>query len=184
MPGVRRRARRVGRGHRRQRLLQHRADPSGEGHRRGRLTRRSANTISDGQQWHAAIAANFNGDFTVAWESDHTGTNSIWARSFDATGTGLSPEVQVSSGTGANSPRAAIDDQQDAVIGWSVAGTDPAVWAAGLNPDGTTVGRLPAAVTSQVTAGAVEDQMQVAVSPSGNWPSRTRTTTMGTALTR
>lgn len=130
------------------------------------LSRRSANTISADQQEDASIAANFNGDFVVAWESDHTGTNSIWARSFDATGTGLSPEVQVSSGTGANSPRAAIDDQQDAVIGWSVAGTDPAVWAAGLNPDGTTVGRLPAAVTSQVTAGR-QDQMQVAVSPFG-----------------
>ncbi|GAA5187296.1 hypothetical protein GCM10023322_35360 [Rugosimonospora acidiphila] len=130
------------------------------------LSRRSANTITDGQQEHPSVAANFNGDFVVSWESDHTGTTGVWARSFGADGTGLSPEVQVSTGTGAGSPSVGIDDQSDAVVGWSVAGTDPAVWARGLNPDGTTAGRLPSQSSSQVTTGR-QDGMAVAVSPFG-----------------
>ncbi|WP_239133743.1 hypothetical protein [Rugosimonospora africana] len=130
------------------------------------LSRRSANTVADGQQEHPAIAANFNGGFTVAWESDHTGTPGVWARSFAANGTGSSAEVQVSSGTGAANPSVGVDDQGDAVVGWSVAGTDPAVWARGLNPDGTTAGRLPAQSCSQVTTGR-QEELAVASSPFG-----------------
>ncbi len=130
------------------------------------LSRRSANTIASGQQEHPAIATDFNGDFVVAWESDHTGTVGVWARSFTPAGVGLSAEVQVSTGTGAADPAVGIDDQQDVVVGWSVAGTDPAVWAAGLNPDGTSVGRLPSQSLSQTTTGR-QEQMQVAVSPFG-----------------
>ena len=130
------------------------------------LSRRSANTFSSGQQQHPAIAANVNGDFTVAWESDHTGTTGVWARSFTADGTGRHTEVQVSTGAGASSPSAGIDDQNNAVVGWSVAGTDPAVWARGLNSDGTTTGRLPGQSLSQTTTGR-QEQMAVAASPWG-----------------
>jgi hypothetical protein len=130
------------------------------------LSRRSANTFGGGQQEHPAIAANFNGDFVVAWESDHTGTAGVWARSFAADGTGRAAEVEVSSGTGASSPSAGIDDQGNAVVGWSVSGTDPAVWARGLNPDGTGTGRLPSQSLSQVTTGR-QEQLAVAVSAWG-----------------
>jgi hypothetical protein len=130
------------------------------------LSRRSANTITAGQQERPAIAADFNGDFVIAWESDHTGTQNIWARSFNLDGTGVAPEVQISAGTGAGLPSAGIDDQRNAVVGWSVAGADPAVWASGLNPDSTTTGRLPSQSLSQLTAGR-QEQMQVAVSPFG-----------------
>jgi hypothetical protein len=130
------------------------------------LSRRSANTFGDGQQEHPAIAVNYNGDFVVAWESDHTGTNGVWARSFTVDGTGSAAEVQLSSGTGASSPTVGIDDQRDAVVGWSVAGTDPAVWAGGLNPDGTTAGRLVSGSFSQLTTGR-QAQMAVAESAFG-----------------
>ena len=100
------------------------------------LARRSANGTSAGQQQHPAVAADFNGDFAVAWESDHTGTRGVWARSFSATGSPGSAEVEVSTGAGAGGPSVGIDDQRAAVVGWSVAGADPAVWARGLNPDG------------------------------------------------
>jgi len=130
------------------------------------LSRRSANTVSSGQQEHPSIAANYNGDFVVAWESDHTGTVGVWARSFAADGTGRSAEVAVSSGTGANSPTVGIDDQGDAVVGWSVSGTDPAVWARGLNPDGTVTGRLPSQSLSKVTTGR-QEQMVVTSSAWG-----------------
>jgi hypothetical protein len=130
------------------------------------LSRRSANTLGDGQQWHPSVAADFNGDFVVAWESDHTGTQGIWARSFLADGTGRHAEVQVSTGTGAGSPTVGIDDQANAVVGWTVAGTDPAVWAGGLNPDGTTTGRLPSQSLSEVTIGR-QEQMAVTASPFG-----------------
>lgn len=127
------------------------------------LSRRSANTQGGGQQQHPAAAANFNGDFVVAWESDHTGTPGVWARSFSADGTGRHAEVSISAG---NSPSVGIDDQNNVVVGWSVSGTDPAVWARGLNPDGTATGRLPSQSLSQVTAGR-QEQMAVAASAWG-----------------
>jgi hypothetical protein len=130
------------------------------------LTRRSANSLGDGQQRHARIAADFTGDFVVGWESDHTGTNGVWVRSFAPDGTPRHTEVQVSTGTAAAGPSVGIDDQANAVVGWSVGGTDPAVWAAGVNPDGTRAGRLPAQSVSQVTTGR-QEQPAVAVSPYG-----------------
>jgi hypothetical protein len=130
------------------------------------LSQRSANTFGSGQQQHAAIAASFNGDFVVAWESDHTGTVGVWARSFSADGTGRHAEVQVSTGTGASSPSVGIDDQNNVVVGWSVSGTDPAVWARGFNPDGTSAGRLTSQSASQVTTGR-QEQLAVAASPWG-----------------
>jgi hypothetical protein len=128
------------------------------------LTRRSANTLATGQQEHAAVAVDFTGDFAVAWESDHTGTEGVWARSFAADGTGVAAEKQVAAGGLA--PSIGIDDQRDVVVGWNVPGADPAVWAGGLDPDGTTVGRLPAQSVSQATAGR-QEQLGVAVSPFG-----------------
>ncbi|GAA2098115.1 hypothetical protein GCM10009759_28810 [Kitasatospora saccharophila] len=130
------------------------------------LTRRSANSVSAGQQQHPAVAADFNGDFAVAWESDHTGTRGVWARSFTAAGTPGAAETEVSAGTGAGSPGIGIDDQREVVVGWSVAGTDPAVWARGLNPDGSSTGRLPAQSVSQTTTGR-QEQLAVASSPFG-----------------
>jgi hypothetical protein len=130
------------------------------------LTRRSANSLGGGQQQRAAVAADFNGDFAVAWESDHTGTRGVWARSFTATGTAGPAEVEISSGAGAGNPTIGIDDQRDAVVGWSVAGADPAVLARGLNPDGTFAGRLPAQSVSQVTTGR-QEQLAVGSSPFG-----------------
>jgi hypothetical protein len=130
------------------------------------LSRRSANTFGGGQQQHPAIAANFNGDVVVAWESDHTGTKGVWARSFTAAGAGVAPEVEISTGTGAGAPTVGIDDQTDAVVGWSVSGADPAVWARGLNADGTFTGRLPASAFSQVVTGR-QEQISVASSPFG-----------------
>ncbi len=131
------------------------------------LTRRSANSISAGQQQHPAVAADFNGDFAVAWESDHTGVRGVWARSFTATGTPGSAEVEVSDGPGAGSPTVGIDDQRAAVVGWSVSGTDPAVRARGLNPDGSSTGRLPAQSVSQATTGR-QEQLAVTSSPFGS----------------
>jgi hypothetical protein len=130
------------------------------------LSPRSANTLGGGQQRHPAIAANVNGDFVVAWESDHTGTPGVWARSFSADGTGRHAEVPVSTGAGASAATAAIDDQSNAVVGWSVSGIDPAVWARGFNPDGTTAGRLPAQSLSQVTTGR-QEQLAIAASAWG-----------------
>jgi len=130
------------------------------------LSRRSANTNGGGQQQHAAIAADFNGDFVVAWESDHTGTRGVWARSFAPDGTAHAPEVALTSVAGSGGPSVGIDDQTDAVVGWDVAGTDPGVFAAGLNADGTVTGRLPAQSVSQVTTGR-QEQLAVASSPFG-----------------
>ncbi|QKW23841.1 hypothetical protein HUT16_36295 [Kitasatospora sp. NA04385] len=130
------------------------------------LSRRSANSVAAGQQQRPAVAADFNGDFVVAWESDHTGTRGVWARSFTAAGTPGPAETEVSGGSGAGNPSVGIDDQREAVVGWSVAGADPAVWARGLNPDGTSTGRLSARSVSQDTTGR-QEQLAVASSPFG-----------------
>jgi hypothetical protein len=127
------------------------------------LSRRTANSLGGGQQRHPAIAADFTGDFAVAWESDHTGTAGVWTRSFGPGAVARSAEVLVADG-GAD-PVIGIDAQTATVVGWSVAGADPAVWVRGFNADGTGAGRLPAQVLSQTATGR-QEQVAVAVS---NW---------------
>ena len=131
------------------------------------LTPRSANMNGGGQQQHPAIAANFAGDFVVAWESDHTGTAGVWARSFTAAAVARHTEVEVSTTAGAAAPTVGIDDQAGAVVGWTAGGADG--WVRGLNPDGTGTGRLPAQTLTQTTTGR-QDQFAVAVSPWGEVP--------------
>jgi hypothetical protein len=127
------------------------------------LSRRTANSLGDGQQRHPAIAAGFNGDFAVAWESDHTGTAGVWTRSF---GPGAVPRgAEVLAADGGANPVVGIDGQTNSVVGWSVGGADPNVWVRGFNADGTGTGRLPAQTLSQVATGR-QEQLGVAVS---NW---------------
>ncbi|MDI1463802.1 hypothetical protein QEZ54_22720 [Catellatospora sp. KI3] len=130
------------------------------------LTRRSANVNGGNQQWHASIAADFAGDFAIAWESDHTGTAGVWARSFKADGTARHADVEVSTGAGAISPSVGIDDQANTVVAWTVPANGLDVWARGYNPDGTTAGRLAAQSYTDTTTGR-QEQGAVAVSPWG-----------------
>lgn len=125
------------------------------------LTRRSANVFGNAQQLRPSIAENFDGDFVVAWQSDHTGTNGIWARSFTDTAAARGDDVQVSDEPLATLPSTGLDDQDAAVVGWTLGGVDG--WLRGLNPDGSTTGRLPAHTLTQSTTGR-QDQFAVAVS--------------------
>ncbi|MEV0794476.1 hypothetical protein [Kribbella sp. NPDC050459] len=121
------------------------------------LSRRVANVNTTGQQTHPAAAANFNGDFAVAWESA-----GVWTRSFTSAGTARYGDVQVASaGVG---PPIGIDDQAQTVVGWSVSGTDPDVWVRGFGTDGTDTGRLSSQRLSSATDGR-QEQMTLAVSP-------------------
>ncbi|ADB31727.1 hypothetical protein Kfla_2660 [Kribbella flavida DSM 17836] len=126
------------------------------------LSRRTANAETGGQQTTASVAANFNGDFAIAWQSDHTGTAGTWTRTFTATGGPRFADVQV--GTGAKLPSVGIDDQAGTVVGWTVQATDLDVWVRGFGPDGSSTGRLSAQRLSQLTAGR-QEQLAVAVSP-------------------
>lgn len=130
------------------------------------LTRRTANSLGDGQQWRAAVAANYNGDFTVAWESDHPGTFGVWSRSFAADGTPRHTEVQASTEAGANTASVGLDDQANVVVAWTTPANARDVWARGVNADGTTDGRLAAQQFASGTAGR-QDQAGIAVSPWG-----------------
>ncbi|WP_350277708.1 hypothetical protein [Kribbella sp. HUAS MG21] len=126
------------------------------------LSRRSANSAGGGQQQRAAVAANFNGDFAVAWESDHTGTAGVWTRSFTSTGTARYADTEVAvGGTGAS---IGIDDQAQTVVGWTVQGADPDVWVRGFGTNGTDAGRLSSQRLSSVATGR-QEQLAVAVSP-------------------
>jgi hypothetical protein len=126
------------------------------------LSRRTANANGGGQQTHASVAANFNGDFAVAWESDHTGTAGAWTRSFDSAGNPRFSDVEVA--TAGKSPAVGLDDQANTVVGWTVQAADLDVWVRGFSTDGTDAGRLSAQQLSQATAGR-QEQMTVAVSP-------------------
>jgi hypothetical protein len=126
------------------------------------LSRRTANANGGGQQTHASVAANFNGDFAVAWESDHTGTACAWMRTFDSAGNPRFSDVEVAAG--GKSPAVGLDDQANAVIGWTVQAADLDVWVRGFGTDGTDAGRLSAQQLSQALAGR-QEQMTVAVSP-------------------
>lgn len=66
--------------------------------------------------------------------------------------------------TGGSAPAVGIDDQGDVALAWTVGGTDPQVWIAGRNPDGTGTGRLAAQPLSQAAAGR-QEQAAIAVSP-------------------
>ena len=126
------------------------------------LTPRTANAEGAGQQLRPAIAANFTGDLIVAWESDHTGANGVWSRAFTATDTARYAEIETSSGAGAHAPAVGLDDQANALVGWTVAGVDG--WLRGFNPDGSTAGRLAAQTLTQTTTGR-QDEFTLAVSP-------------------
>ncbi len=122
------------------------------------LSRRVANSNTTGQQTHPAAAANFNGDFAVAWES----AGAVATRAFNTAGTAGYADVQVA--TAGVAPSIGIDDQVQTVVGWTVAGTDPDVWVRGFGADGTDTGRLSAQRLSSVATGR-QEQMTVAVSP-------------------
>ncbi|ALG09492.1 hypothetical protein [Kibdelosporangium phytohabitans] len=102
-----------------------------------KLAQSAVNVIGDGQQRHASIAANFNGDHVVGWETDHTGTVQIGVRSFTATGAASSTVDTYLPGA---DPQVGIDDQRAAVVTWTEAQD---IFVQGLNPDGSVTGRQP-----------------------------------------
>lgn len=126
------------------------------------LSRRIANSNGGGQQTHASVAANFNGDFAVAWQSDHTGTAGAWTRTFTSTGSPRFADIEVVAG--GKSPSVGLDDQANTVVGWTIQATDLDVWVRGFGTDGTDAGRLSAQRLSQATTGR-QEQLAVAVSP-------------------
>jgi hypothetical protein len=119
-----------------------------------------ANVTTAGQQQRPSVAANFNGDFVAGWETDHTGTVQIGVRSFTATGT---PRAAVDTFVPGTDPQVGIDDQLAVVVNWTDASD---IYAQGLNPDGSTTGRLPRLRVHTVIAGK-QDEPALAVDPWG-----------------
>ncbi|MBB5960165.1 hypothetical protein FHS29_006788 [Saccharothrix tamanrassetensis] len=116
-----------------------------------KLAQGAVNVSGGGQQRHASVAANFNGDFAVSWESDHTGTLQTAVRSFNAAGTAQSTVDTLVDGT---DPQIGIDDQRGVVV-TSVVASD--VHTQGLNPDGSVTGRLPRQATDQTVTGRQDE---------------------------
>ncbi len=90
----------------------------------------------------------------------------MWPRSFAADGTPRGAEVPASTGAGAAAPSVGIDDQDGAVVGWTVPGTDPDVWLHGFNADGTDTGRLSEQTFQKLATGR-QEQIVLAVSAWG-----------------
>ncbi|GIH04184.1 hypothetical protein Rhe02_22510 [Rhizocola hellebori] len=124
------------------------------------LTQRAANVGTGGQQQNPSVAANFNGDFAVAWESDAT---AMW-RGFTRTGTPLHGDIALTTTAGATNPSIGLDDQGNVTAVWTQSGAD--TWTHGFGPDGSDTARLAAQQLSQVPAG-LQTGIAVAVSPWG-----------------
>ncbi|CAL9547865.1 hypothetical protein SUDANB95_04333 [Actinosynnema sp. ALI-1.44] len=116
-----------------------------------KLAQGVANASGGGQQRKPVVAANFNGDFAVAWETDHTGAAQVAVRSFLAAGTASSPVDTLLAG---GDPQVGIDDQRGVVV-TSVVASD--VWTQGFNPDGSTNGRLARQATNQTVTGRQDE---------------------------
>ncbi|WP_253888342.1 hypothetical protein [Actinokineospora diospyrosa] len=121
-----------------------------------KLAQGVANVTTAGQQRHPSVAANFNGDFAIAWESDAQ----VGVRSFTAAGAARATTDTLLPGT---DPQVGIDDQLAVVVNWAEA-TD--IFAQGLNPNGSTTGRLPRIKVHTVVTGS-QTEPAVAVSPFG-----------------
>nr|MDQ3578597.1 alkaline phosphatase D family protein [Actinomycetota bacterium] len=78
-----------------------------------KLAQGTVNVSGDGRQRDPVVAANLNGDFAVAWETDHTGTAQVGVRSFSATGVAQSPVDTVLPGA---DPQIGVDDQRSVVV--------------------------------------------------------------------
>lgn len=89
-------------------------------------TRTTASANTGGAQTRPSIEATFNGEFAVAWISNHTGTPGVWARSFKAAGPSHA-EVEVAAG--GTDPRVGVDEQGGVVVVWTVGGVDTDVYA-------------------------------------------------------
>ncbi len=124
------------------------------------LTQRIANATTDGQQHNPSVAATFNGDFAVAWESDAV---AMW-RGFTRAGAARHGDIALTTAAGATNPSLGIDEQANVTAVWTQGGAD--TWAHGFGPDGTDTARLAAQQLSQVTAG-LQTGVAVAVSPWG-----------------
>ena len=116
-----------------------------------KLAQGVANASGDGQQRRPVVAANFNGDHAVAWETDHTGTAQVGVRSFAAGGAARTAADTVLAGT---DPQIGIDDQTNVVVS-EVEAQD--VVTQGLNADGTTTGRLPRQATVSTATGRQDE---------------------------
>jgi hypothetical protein len=116
-----------------------------------KVAQRAVNANGGGQQRRPVVAANFNGDHAVAWETDHTGTAQVAVRSFNAAGTARTATDTLLVGV---DPQIGIDDQLNVVVS-SVEAQD--VVTQGLNPDGTVAGRLPRQPTVSTATGRQDE---------------------------
>lgn len=121
-----------------------------------KLAQAVVNVNGGGQQRHASVEANFNGDYVVGWETDHTGTAQVGVRSFSATGAAGATTDTLLPGA---DPQVGIDDQRSAAVATAEA-TD--VYVQGFNPDGSSTGRQPR-LRANTTTTARQDEPAIAV---------------------
>ena len=126
-------------------------------------SRTVANSNTTGQQTRPSVEATFNGEFAVAWQSNHTGTAGIWTRSFKDGGAARHADVDTA--PGGQAPSLGLDEQGGVVVVWNVTATLD-IWIRGLNPDGTDTARLAAQPLMNIPAGRQEGGV-VAVSAWG-----------------
>ena len=85
----------------------------------------AVNTYTQGDQDNPALAVQSDGSFVVVWEDDtQGGSDGIWGRFFDSSGTATTTPFQVDASTGIQmAPRVALDGDGNAVVVWD--GSEP-----------------------------------------------------------
>ena len=130
------------------------------------------NSTAAGDQVSPSVAMNANGDFTVAWTSNQSGTLDVYARRYNAAGTALGAEMLVNT--------TLAGQQTEASVAMDASGNFIVVWTADQNLDGDGKGvfaqRFDASGTKlgsevRVNTQAAKDQMQaaVAMAPDGSY---------------
>ena len=125
---------------------------------------------SSGIQSHPRVAIAPDGSIVGTWRSDHSGSNRVYYRRFDATGTAISDETLVTTYPGQNGPQnIAMDPTGAFAIAWAEnGGAMPAIggdaWARRFLADGTPAGEVVRVNT--FTTGE-QSQVDLALTPFG-----------------
>lgn len=119
------------------------------------------NTNRTGVQRDVSIAANYDGHFAVAWDTDENGTDQVAVRSFTAGGT---PGPIALSSLRAAQPRVGVDGQRRVVLAVRASGE---VLVQGFTADGATADTLPAMAATPSADSSLYVNPEIAVGATG-----------------
>ncbi|WP_275001411.1 S1 family peptidase [Promicromonospora iranensis] len=120
-----------------------------------------ANPTRTGVQRDVSVAANYDGHFAVAWDTDENGSDQVAVRSFTSGGTG--GPVALSSLVAAQ-PRVGVDGQRRVALAMRAGGN---VLVQGFAADGSTAATLPPVTATPSPDSSLSVNPEIAVGATG-----------------